>query len=277
MPLVPPLDFIPKLPGQGVQLVSQQLDRQLDLLFDQISTTVQDSIKLPVNSDCSDPRVNQIKDQLLKIQELITSIQENIPKIQQTINSLNSIISTAQTIRNTITVAQLANPVTAGLFIAQQLIAIQDATIVNTLAALQQFSTIPDSISSRLSTVLPSLISTVNKVSTVCNGEIEELILPENIAATITEDYNDTVPTTFYTETNVSDSDLEKRSNDIETLIQQQQDLLTSLLEAPSQVYQLAGAPDSDLGKAGDYYIDLNTSQIYGPKISATEWGRPVN
>lgn len=275
--IVPPLDFIPKLPGKGVQLLSEQLDKQLDVLFDQISKTVQDAIKLPNNCDCDDPRMKQIKEQLAKIQEAITKIQENIPKIQQTIETVKTVVATAQAIKAAITAAQLSNPATAGLFIAQQLMAIQDATIVNALASLQQFATIPDTLTSKLSTLIPPLLSAFNKVSSACNGDVDTLTLPEDVANRLRNDYNDEIDTKFYNETNVSDDDLNKRSIDIKDLVQQQRDLLTSLLEAPSQVYREAGNPDPNLGKPGDYYINVTTSQIYGPKVSATEWGQPVN
>ena len=81
----------------------------------------------------------------------------------------------------------------------------------------------------------------------------------------------------FYNELNVSDSDLTDRSTNIKNLINQQRDLLTSLQEAPSKVYQEQGIPDANLGKPGDFYVNLDTSQVYGPKLSATEWGQPIN
>jgi archaellum component FlaC len=277
--IVPPLDFIPKLPGKGVDLISEQLDTLLDQLLDDVSKTVQDSIKLPIDCKCDDPRIKKIKEQLQKIQELITKVQENIPKIQQTIETVKTVITTAQAIKSAITAAQLANPATAGLFIAQQLMAIQDATIVNALASLQQFATLPDSLTAKLTTLAPPLLSALGKVSNACNGDVDNLSLPADVISRIdgTIDYNDQAKTEFYNEFNVSESDLTDRSSNIETLLKQQQDLLTSLLEAPSAVYKQYGIPDPNLGKTGDYYINLDNSSVYGPKVSATQWGNPVN
>jgi hypothetical protein len=59
--------------------------------------------------------------------------------------------------------------------------------------------------------------------------------------------------------------------------LRDQRNLLDSLQEAPSQVYKQDGPPPSTLGKPGDYYINLTSNQIYGPKISAEDWGTPVN
>ena len=277
--IVPPLDFIPKLPGKGVDLISEQLDTLLDQLLDDVSKTVQDSVKLPIDCKCDDPRIKKIKEQLQKIQELITKVQENIPKIQQTIETVKTVITTAQAIKSAITAAQLSVPATAGLFIAQQLMAIQDATIVNALASLQQFATLPDSLTAKLTTLAPPLLSALGKVSNACNGDVDNLSLPADVISRIdgTVDYNDQAKTEFYNEFNVSESDLTDRSSNIETLLKQQQDLLTSLLEAPSAVYKQHGIPDPNLGKTGDYYINLDNSSVYGPKVSATQWGNPVN
>jgi hypothetical protein len=90
-------------------------------------------------------------------------------------------------------------------------------------------------------------------------------------------DYNDLVDTEFYNEENVSDNDLQHRSDTIQQLLEQQQNLLTSLQEAPSKVYQASGAPSNTLGKLGDYYINLDNQSIYGPKLQADDWGQPVN
>ena len=274
--IVPPLDFIPKLPGLGAERVAQEIDTQVDSLLEKTSTTIQETIKLPSDCKCDDPRVKKIKEQLAQIQEQITAVQENIPKIQQTIDTVKTVINTAQAIKATITAAQLANPATAGLFIAQQAMAIQDATIVNALASLQQFSTIPNTLTSKLNVLVPPLLSALSKVSGICDGDVDDLVLPES-AATDRINYNDALQSEFYNELNVSDSDLTDRSDNIKKLIEQQRDLLTSLQEAPSKVYQEQGIPDPKLGKPGDFYINLSTSQIYGPKLSATDWGQPIN
>ena len=75
----------------------------------------------------------------------------------------------------------------------------------------------------------------------------------------------------------MSESDLQQRSDTIQELISQQEDLLTSLQEAPSQVYKDNGPPASDLGKIGDFYVDIQNNIPYGPKKSDTDWGGPIN
>lgn len=272
--IVPPLDKIPKLPGKAVSLAIKEIDKQTNILLSSVSETVADSIKLPKDIKCDDPRIVKIKKQLTDIQTQLTKVQTNIPKIQQTANTLKQIVSAAVGIKSAISAAQLANPVTAGLFIAQQLTAIQDATIVNAIESLNQFSSVPATLTSKLQIIVPPLMGAITKLSGICNGDIDNLELPSDVVntATTTTDYNNVVPTEFYTEKNVSQSDLDNRSDTIELLLQQQQNLLTSLLEAPSKVYQNQGPPAMDLGKPGDYYIDLDTQTVYGPKLSINNW-----
>jgi hypothetical protein len=279
--IVPPLDFIPKLPGKAVAEIMKQLDTQTDRLLDQVNKTVQESVKLPVNVKCDDPRVKKVKQQLADIQTQITRVTEQIPKIQSTIETVKNVVSIAQGIKTAISIAQLSNPVTAPVFIAQQLTAIQDATIVNAIESLNQFATIPTSLTSKLSTIVPPLTNALKKVSSSCgddddtNFELPSELLTDNNGDD--EDYNDLVPTEFYSEENVSESDLQDRSDSIEELLTQQRNLLTSLQEAPSKVYQQPGIPEGQVGKIGDYYIDIQSSKIYGPKPSLTNWGQPVN
>jgi hypothetical protein len=274
--IVPPLDFIPKLPAKAVDFIMKQIDTQTDVLLEQVTKTVQDSIKLPVNIKCDDPRIAKIKKQLGEIQKQITTVQENIPKIQKTIDSVKQLVTVAQGIKTAISIAQLSNPVTAPLFIAQQLTAIQDATIVNAISSLSQFSSVPVTLASKLQTITPPLLGAISKVSNVCNGDVDTLDISQD-AFLDDIDYNDLVKTQFYNQENVSDDDLQNRSDTIQQLLEQQQNLLTSLLEAPSKVYQSYGAPSTDLGKIGDYYINLENQSIYGPKLQSNDWGQPVN
>lgn len=272
--IVPPLDRIPKLPGKAVSLTIKQIDKQTDKLLTAVNETLTESVKLPINIKCDDPRIAKIKKLLADIQKQLTTVQENIPKIQKTAESLKTVVTTAIGIKTAISIAQLSNPVTAPVFIAQQLTAIQDATIVNAIESLNQFAAVPATLTSKLQTLVPPLLAAISKVSAVCNGDVDNLEIPSSLLPnTDTDtDYNDLVATEFYNEKNVSESDLDGRSDSIEQLLQQQRDLLTSLIEAPSKVYQNSGAPSVDLGKVGDYYIDLDTQTIYGPKASITQW-----
>ena len=89
--------------------------------------------------------------------------------------------------------------------------------------------------------------------------------------------FEDMTESEFYQLINVSDSDIQGREEKIEQLLEQQKSLLDNLIEAPSNVLVNMGVPDNNQGKTGDYYINKQNNQIYGPKVSDTSWGSPLN
>jgi hypothetical protein len=296
MSVIPPLDRIAKAPALGVDKIQQQFNNILDSIVDRANKTIKDSAKLPTNVNCDDPRVKNIKQSLENIQLSITKVQENIPKIQSAVTAITTIISTAQGINAALAAAQLSNPVTAPLFIAMQTQALQNQLIVNAIEAVKPLQSLPDQIESKILTLVPVLTTAIAKLNTVCDDDIE-LNIPTNISTGVNptniltgvnptniltglntdNNYNDLIPTEFYNELNVSETDLTQRSNSIEQLVDQQQNLLTSLQEAPSQVYRGNGNPLPNLGKIGDYYLNTSNNVSYGPKISDNDWGTPIN
>ena len=283
MAIIPPLDRVTKAPALGVDKLQQQFNNILDSVVEQANQTIKDSVKLPNNVSCDDPRVKKIKQSLESIQSSIDAVRENIPKIQEAVSAVNTIVSTAQGVKATIAAAQLANPITAPLFIAMQLEAIQNELIVNAIESIKPLQNLPGQIESKLSSLTPPLVAAISKLNTVCNDNDIELTLPtvsnDSISNSVTSDsdYNDLIETEFYNEFNVSDIDISGRADSIRQLIDQQRDLLNSLQEAPSQVYKQDGEPPAELGKIGDYYINTINNVSYGPKISTTDWGNPLN
>ncbi len=277
MSIIPPLDRLTKAPSFGVDKIQQQFNDILDLVVDQTNQTIKDSVKLPTNVKCDDPRVQNMKQNLENIQSLITQVQQNIPKIQSAITAVNTIVSTAQGINAAIAAAQLSNPVTAALFISLQTQAIQNQLIVNAVEAVKPLQSLPTQIESKILTLVPVLITAISKLNTVCGDSDIELNIPNISTESTVTDYNDLVPTEFYNESNVSETDLTQRSDSIEQLVEQQRNLLTSLQEAPSQVYKQEGNPPPELGKIGDYYLNTSNNVSYGPKITDTDWGNPLN
>jgi hypothetical protein len=294
MSVIPPLDRIAKAPALGVDKIQQQFNKILDSIADQANKTIKDSAKLPTNVNSDDPRVKNIKQSLENIQLSITKVQENIPKIQSAVTAITTIISTAQGINASLAAAQLSIPVTAPLFIAMQTQALQNQLIVNAIEAVKPLQSLPDQIESKITILIPILIAAISKLNTITNDDVElnvpsipraddvELNVPsipraDDVELNTDNNYNDLIPTEFYNELNVSETDLTQRSNSIEQLVDQQQNLLTSLQEAPSQVYRGNGNPLPNLGKIGDYYLNTSNNVSYGPKISDNDWGTPIN
>jgi hypothetical protein len=276
MAIVPPLDEIPKLAGKLTNLLVELGLNEADKLVDQSLKVVQDSIQIPVKCKCDDPRIKKLKRDLQSIQQQIARVQQTIPKVQQVVNTTKTVINIAQGIKTAITAAQLSNPATAGLFIAQQLQAIQDATIVNALTCIEQLATYPPTLINKLPpVVMPPIQEALKKLSSACNGDVPVITMP-SIAIDINT-YNDLFPSDFYRDINVSEQDLLDRATTIQTLITRQLDVLSNLREAPSTVFQQTGRPTADIGKLGDYYIDTENLIFYGPKLSDTEWPLGIN
>ena len=299
--IVPPLDLIPKLPAKGVNKFVGVFDKQIDRLVDQVMKVVHDSTKLPPNLKCNDPSIKQIKDQIAQIQKQIVTIQQLVPKIQTAVSTVKSLIAVAQGIKLTLTAAQLSNPITAPVFIASQLMLIQDAVLVNAITSLKSLSAIPATLPGKLAPLIPQLVAAANIVGNACGNEEPPLDIPtisdngdgdgdssnngnngydglgdridgiDDVAG-----YGDALKTEFYTKVNVSEEDLDFRSDTIEQLLSQQRDLLTSILEAPSKVHQTTAPPTGSLGKLGDYVIDNFNKNMYGPKLENDSWGQPV-
>jgi hypothetical protein len=276
MPAVfPPLDRIPNLPPQITDKAIQQLNKLVDQLGDKVVTVAKDSVKLPEKCKCDDPRIKKIKKDLTDVQTLITKLQTELPKIQKIINVTKTVITAANGVKTALSAAQLSNPVTAPVFLAMLLKDVQDVTIKNALASVQQLAKVPPTLTAQLSKFVPPIQDALGKIGSSCNGDIPEISIPTSTADSGSAfgegfDYNDLLDSEFYQEINVSQEDLTKRSEDIQKLIEQQRSLLT-LQEAPSQVYQQVGRPSDDLGKTGDYYIDTQNLMIYGPKPSDSE------
>jgi hypothetical protein len=294
MSVIPPLDRITKAPALGVDKIQQQFNKILDSIVDQANKTIKDSAKLPTNVNSDDLRVKNIKQSLENIQLSITNVQENIPKIQSAVTAITTIISTAQGINAALAAAQLSNPVTAPLFIAMQTQALQNQLIVNAIEAVKPLQSLPDQIESKITILIPILIAAISKLNTITNDDVElnipsipradnvelnvlNIPLTDDVELNTDNNYNDLIPTEFYNESNVSETDLTQRSNSIEQLVEQQRNLLTSLQEAPSQVYKQEGNPPPELGKIGDYYLNTSNNVSYGPKISDNDWGTPIN
>ena len=132
--IFPPLDRIPNLPGQGVDLAITQLNKLVDQLDSKVTEVTKESVKLPEKCKCDDPQIKRIKQQLTEVQDLITKVQTEVPKIQKIINNTKTLVSTANSIKTAITATQLSLP-TAGVFVAMLLKDVQDATIKNAMTS----------------------------------------------------------------------------------------------------------------------------------------------
>ena len=261
-----PFSVITSKPGASINKLQTQLNKVIDKLNKKVTEAISKSGKLPTNINCNDPRI-------LEIKRVLSQIQKYIDQIRTILNIVIPILTIAAQIASVIINGQLAIPAPAPPA-ASQTLAVQNELVANIASALTQASIIITIVNGSLMLSSKLLAGVINKLSSICNTETFEVsqTTKNAIDSINNEVVNDNITSEFYRLINVSQSDLDNRNILIADLESQQRLLLTDLLEAPSKVFQTSGVPANDLGKVGDYYIDLDTQTIYGPKASVTNW-----
>lgn len=270
MALNPPFDQAVKPIISLFSKFSDKLTGLQDGLAESLTELQEQITDLPDSIDCSDPRINNIKNLLNDINDGISNIQQLFDNIQSVINVLIA-IATIAAIAISISLA-LVLPTNNAIVKALEVSSYVVATILGILGLISAALIGAKSFISAISTQLQSAIETI---SSICPNETFNLnvVNVDDSAA----QFSGMTESEFYRIVNVSDSDLQDRERKIEQLLEQQRSLIDNLIEAPSNVFRNAGIPDANIGKEGDYYIDSRNNNIFGPKISDTEWGSPLN
>lgn len=278
------------IPTVAISKLIPILETQVMQLID-ITSYIEIAINsLPFNVKCNDPRIRDIKQQIKNVQQ----INANIAKIKKSLNtiskSLNIVSGTAQGVE----IAQLVIPAVIGVPQAPfaKLASIASALGKNCKSASKCLSSIIsafDLASSKLESILARAII---KLNTICSNET--YIVTTNVQAEIVKlTEQSKLPTApdpitgvldsskgiytgytskFYNEYNVSQEDLDELENTIYELNNLQLTIKDYMVEAPSAAYSGNTVPSAELGKIGDFYINLSTKEIYGPKTSDIEW-----
>jgi phage-related protein len=272
-----------QIPSQIVQQIILLLSKQIDAISNLAEKTSTDCLNLAHNVKCSDPTVKQIKGQLADLQRLIDQLNIIINRTSDIISIINTVATTAFVLK----IIQLAIPAVPGVPTGPitELINIFTKLIDNAKSSINSLKGILANIKSQFNRINSLIANSINTIGSICNNESftvtsEVASIINNASSIIGNDtsiINDQYPTEFYTNINVSDDDINLRFNTISELLENQLDVMTNLVEAPSKVYQASGVPENNLGKLGDYYINLDNQSIYGPKAQADDWGQPVN
>ena len=272
-----------QIPSQIVQQIILLLSKQIDAISNLAEKTSTDCLNLAHNVKCRDPTVKQIKGQLADLQRLIDQLNIIINRTSDIISIINTVATTAFVLK----IIQLAIPAVPGVPTGPitELINIFTKLIDNAKSSINSLKGILANIKSQFNRINSLIANSINTIGSICNNEsftvTSEVASIINNASSIignaTSNINDQYPTEFYTNINVSDDDINLRFNTISELLENQLDVMTNLVEAPSKVYQASGVPENNLGKLGDYYINLDNQSIYGPKAQADDWGQPVN
>tara|TARA_R110000751_G_scaffold294458_1_gene402405 strand:+ start:458 stop:1357 length:900 start_codon:yes stop_codon:yes gene_type:complete len=298
MPVTPPLDLIPQLPSKAVTELNKQSNKLIKLISNKVGETLQDVIQLPDDIKCDDPRIVSIKVKIKDSTELIGKLQEVIGVIEKVSTGLQTAMGVATAIKSAIFLI----PVVGVAALQAELVVVQNMTIANAIQAVKQLNVVPQSLNAGMGLINNQLGTIISQLGGICNNDVFDV--SAEVFANINSDngnknsgrfganYNNpdgigwgtkesrmddaTLGTEFYTDKNIDLDTYSEYARTIDELVKNQQDLLTSIQEAPAQSYNGIKPPRSEMGKSGDYYIDTAAKKMYGPKIS-TGWPEPVN
>jgi len=295
MAVSPPFDILTALPGLAMNKLQPVLNKQIDRLTALVNDTVADAIKLPENISCDDPRIDRIKDKLEDIKNLVDKIAEILRVLLVIIPAIRIGVQIGSSIKLALLIIPLPTPPAAN-----EAVQVQNDFIANAIKALDQAIIIILIANSSIAAASALLAQAIQIISGICLDEefdvdldtknaldlnaIKDLNLdPDQIVnSDILNQYGANLESDFYQKVNVSEQDINDRLKLIDDLVEQQRSIVGNLLEAPSDVIinedpNASGIPSSNIGKQGDYYLDIPQNKIYGPKISDTEWNSGIN
>ena len=256
-----------QIPSKIVQQIILLLSKQIDAISNLAEKTSTDCLNLAHNVKCSDLTVKQIKGQLADLQRLIDQLNIIINRTYDIISIINTVATTASVLK----IIQLAIPSVPGVPSGpvSQLIILFDKLGANSKSAATSLNGVITSIQSELTRITGLIDSVINKLGNICNGDTFDA------PATIINngDTNNLIDSNiyqsiFYDPINVSNVDITQRLTAIQDLVNNNQNVLTSLIEAPSNILFGETNPLSDTGNINDFYINTETNLIFGPKTN---------
>ena len=235
---------------------------------------------------CDDPNIKKLK-------ALTSKLEVSIQNLEGVLNGIPQIATFLQT------TATATSGVAAGVLALPSLAlpfpAVGAQTIEQLASILEKIRDIAGVISLQLSG-LSTAIKTVVKSVTLSNqlllkicgteginlndliGNINSIGNTNNfINITIQEpvtnaDINRRFPSDFYKDVNVPDETINERIQIIREILLRGSSVLSDLRESPSNILSGTGEPVNGSGKAGDYYTDITTNTVYGPKPTDNSW-----
>lgn len=262
-----------QIPLQIVEKIISVLSNQMSTISNLADKIALDCLNLPPETQCSDPLILQVKQQLTNLQILITELDALINSISSIANSIKSVATVATALK----LVQLAIPMVPGVPSGPitELINIFTKLIENSKSAGSSLTNILENIKSQFNSINSNIANSIKKLTSICSNEqfeasadVNRLINPVELAP---EYYSK-----FYTTINVSQDDIDARLDNIQDLLDDQINVMQNLIEAPSKVIVSTVSPAVTNGNINDYFVNTSTNQIFGPKTNEG-WGTPVN
>lgn len=280
MATVFPFNKIPTIPLKILSVLLPVFLKQKKFLNKIVDNLQQKVDGLSKTAKCGDAQILAIRQDLEQLQQLVNNIQ----RIANLLQPISSGLQTATTVANILIPISLAIPSVVGVPEGPK-----EQTISALAELLQNISVILNILNGIVSAIneingrVNSIVSAAqSKLNSVCNeddanssvdpGSDESEVSTSDNQGLSNFELNNRYTSEFYREVNVSNEDLQGRIDQIQNLLDEQLSVLDNLIESPSSVLRGAGAPNPNLGKSGDYYIDTNTQTVYGPKPSQNSW-----
>ena len=291
----------------AIPILLNTLDTLIQQANDVLANIIRKQIELniPDVNACNDLELQNLIDRINKIKKSLDNFLNLLDRITGIAGILQAIGVTAKAISLALTIS--GTPIApAGLVKALNIIS---ALGVNAVSVSKLISSLLSQISVQLDVVSASLNKAINIANSLCPNrqtplvptprivvnEIDTGFVDNGVTGTINTTSNigastgagtGTINTTsnigagtgiasdsiFYRDVNVSDPDLDKRLDIVQDLLSRQLDTITGIKEAPSKVVSGNQNPTDIDGNVGDYFINLSTGDIFGPKNVDGTW-----
>lgn len=265
MATVFPFNKVSKIPSVILKQVLNILFKQQQLILNLILQMDSFVLSMPITAKCDDAEVLALKNKLAELQNSIDNLNA-ILNVLPPVTAAFRTISTIATVISTIQLAIPAVPPAPQGPIAQTISSFADliANVDACTATLNNIITQMNSFSQQIGT---SITGAQQKIADVCKTTSGSVSSSNDGTQT---QYDQT--SKFYRPINVSDDDLNQRLQTIQDLIDNGFDVLTNLNEAPSKVITGTGIPTDNIGQPGDYYVNTQNQNIFGPKGQTNSW-----
>ena len=233
---------------------------------------------IPTNVTCDDAAVRELRNKLEALLNFLEKINDLIAVLSTVVDVLKILARVGQAAAAAATLITPTNGAAQSAGESNAQLAQNSLTVANILLSIF------DRLLALFPTVLKSAAETQRFLNNLCNESDDRVndflnnlsgndtIDVTLVTPTTAQEILDQYPSTFYTELNVSDEDLNARYQEIVELIDGGFDVINNLVELPTNVLTGQGAPVDTLGTAGDFYIDTQTNQLFGPKPTNGSW-----
>jgi hypothetical protein len=233
---------------------------------------------IPTNISCDDADVRELRNKLEALLNFLEKINDLIAVLSTVVDVLKILARVGQAAALAATIITPTNGAAQSAGESNAQLAQNSLTVANILLSIF------DRLLASFPTILTSATQAQQFLNNLCNESenrvndfLNNLSGNDTIDVTLVtpptaEELLEQFPSTFYTELNVSDEDLDARYQEIIELIDGGFDVINNLVELPTNVLTGQGSPLNTIGTAGDFYIDTQTNQLFGPKPTNGSW-----